>query len=361
MTQSSNISKKGVTSLPLYELTETTINPLDKRTFGSQGISERYDLQRLLKERIEVIAPQTRIIAEEFCEWEDSRRRIDLLGIDQEANLVVIELKRTEDGGHMELQAIRYAAMVSAMSFSKAVEVYEGYLQRSGGSGDAESTILKFLGWDTAKPDEFGQEVRLILVSAEFSKEITTSVLWLNNHGLDIRCVRLRPYSLDGRIILDVEQVIPLPEAADLTIQIAQKAEEARISRRIRDRDLSKYDLTVDGITRSSLNKRALVLAVTQAAITHGMSLEEVRKTMPLNKWIGLDGDLTAADFIGRLAEGHDPRRYFCDDGELFHAPGRTYALSNQWGLDTIEAVERLKDLMPQGTIDYVKSVDRSV
>jgi len=30
---------------------------------------------------------------------------------------VAIELKRTEDGGHMELQSTRYAAMVSTMTF----------------------------------------------------------------------------------------------------------------------------------------------------------------------------------------------------------------------------------------------------
>jgi len=63
------------------------------------------------------------VVSEEFGDWEDSRRRIDLLGIDKAANLVVIELKRTEDGGHMELQAIRYAAMVSKMTFDRLVEV----------------------------------------------------------------------------------------------------------------------------------------------------------------------------------------------------------------------------------------------
>jgi hypothetical protein len=66
------------------------------------------------------------VIAEEFSEWEDSRRRIDLLGGDRDGNLVVIELKRTEDGGHMELQAIRYAAMVSALTM-------EGYFPPGGG------------------------------------------------------------------------------------------------------------------------------------------------------------------------------------------------------------------------------------
>ena len=33
----------------------------------------------------------------------------------------MIELKRTDDGGHMDLQAIRYAAMVSSMTFAQAI------------------------------------------------------------------------------------------------------------------------------------------------------------------------------------------------------------------------------------------------
>jgi hypothetical protein len=348
--------------LPLYELTETAITALDQKTFGSLAVAERSDLQRLLRERVEVIAPETLIIAEEFCEWDDSRRRIDLLGIDRDANLVVIELKRTEDGGHMELQAIRYAAMVSAMSLSKAIEVYAKYIGRRKGGGtfrvspedDAESAILKFLGWETPEPDAFGQAVRIILVSAEFSKEITTSVLWLNSHDLDIRCVRLRPYSLDSRIILDVEQVIPLPEAADITIQITQKAEEARQARR-QSRDFSKYNVTVDGHTQRSLSKRALVLAVTRAAFAQGIPIESIRELMPPRKWIEVEGELSADKFRQTIEVQYDPQRYFCGDGELFHTAGRTYALSNQWGQDTIDVVDNLCDEMRPGTFAYVK------
>jgi RecB family endonuclease NucS len=55
----------------------------------------------IFREQVEIVAPDTLVVAEEFGEWEDSRRRIDLLGLDKDANLVVIELKRTEDGGHM--------------------------------------------------------------------------------------------------------------------------------------------------------------------------------------------------------------------------------------------------------------------
>jgi hypothetical protein len=143
----------------------------------SRGYRERQDLQRLLRERIETISPESYVLAEEYSDWEDAKRSIDLLCIDKDANLVVVELKRTEDGGHMELQAIRYAAMISKMTFSQAVEAHARYLARIGGdSTEAEAAVPRFLDWDEPQP-EFGQSVRIVLVSGGFSKEITTSVI----------------------------------------------------------------------------------------------------------------------------------------------------------------------------------------
>ena len=59
------------------------------------------------------------IVAEEFGNWQDSGRSIDLLAVDSENRLVVIELKRTQTGDHSELQAIRYAAMVANMTLEQ--------------------------------------------------------------------------------------------------------------------------------------------------------------------------------------------------------------------------------------------------
>jgi Protein of unknown function (DUF2924) len=35
-----------------------------------------------------------------------------------------------------------------------------------------------------------------VLASANFSKELTTAVLWLRDRDIDIRCVRLQPYRM---------------------------------------------------------------------------------------------------------------------------------------------------------------------
>ncbi len=83
--------------MAIYELTQDNFTEITPTLFSTVGIKERADLQRLLRDQIQVISSETLIIAEEFGEWNESKRRIDLLGIDRNANLVVIELKRTEE------------------------------------------------------------------------------------------------------------------------------------------------------------------------------------------------------------------------------------------------------------------------
>lgn len=214
--------------MALYEITAERLAKVPETSFDLAGVRERNDLQRLLKRQIDVIAPDTLVIAEEFGEWEESKRRIDLLALDKDANLIVIELKRTDDGGHMELQAIRYAAMVSTMTFDRVVDIYGRYLSANGINADAREGILEFLEWDEPDEDSFAQDVRIILVSANFSKELTTAVMWLNRRDLDIRCIRLIPYQDNGRVLIDVQQVIPLPEAAEYQIQIREKEQRER-------------------------------------------------------------------------------------------------------------------------------------
>lgn len=218
--------------MAIYQIAQDEIRALDETTFAKAGLHERSDIQRLLRGQIGIVAEDTYILAEEFADWDDSRRRIDLLGLDKDANLVVIELKRTEDGGHMELQAIRYAAMVAAMTFDKAVEVHSEYLQRLGAQQNARDAILEFLEWEEPSEDGFAQDVRIILVSADFGRELTTAVLWLNERGLDIRCVRIKPYSDDGRTLSDVQQVVPLLEAEEYQIRINTKSDRERIERK---------------------------------------------------------------------------------------------------------------------------------
>jgi hypothetical protein len=52
--------------MPLYEVTDENLNELKETSFELVHLRERFDLQRLLKKQIDVIAPDTLVIAEEF-------------------------------------------------------------------------------------------------------------------------------------------------------------------------------------------------------------------------------------------------------------------------------------------------------
>ncbi|PLX67089.1 MAG: hypothetical protein C0603_10535 [Denitrovibrio sp.] len=109
--------------MAIFRLNEDCFEKIEQTKFSNEGILERQHIQNALKKQISVISPDMLVIAEEFAEWSDSRRRIDLLCIDRDANIVVIELKRNDTGEHMELQAIRYASMVSTLTLKRAVEI----------------------------------------------------------------------------------------------------------------------------------------------------------------------------------------------------------------------------------------------
>lgn len=217
--------------MPLYEIGSDQFNEVGSTTFQAAQVREREDLQRLLREQIDILVPDSMVLDEEFSDWEDSRRRIDLLVLDREAKLVVVELKRDAEGAHMELQALRYAAMVSAMTFVQAVTAHSRFLRKLGSDEDPRERILQFLGWPEPDADAFAQDTRVVLASADFGKELTTAVLWLNEQGLDIRCVRLVPYAYGDRTLVHLEQLIPLPEAEEYQVRVREKASQERAAR----------------------------------------------------------------------------------------------------------------------------------
>ena len=343
--------------MTLYLVDDDKITPVPSTTFAQQGLQERKNLQALLKSRPDVISPDTLIVAEEFGDWEDSRRRIDLLGIDKNANLVVIELKRTEDGGHMELQAVRYAAMISAMTFDMLVAHYEQFLKDNDDKRDAKDRLVEFLNWDDSDDQTLGQHIQIVLASAEFSKELTTSVLWLNEQGLDIRCVRMRPYNNDGQVVLDVQTIIPIPEAEEYQIRIREKRQRERVARE-GTRDISKYDVTIGGKQYTNQNKRNLMFLIVSELFNSGGSPQKLLEALPSRKLREFEGTLDAEQIREKLMKedtgGAVPRfkRFFCDDGQPFQVEDRTYVLSNQWGLDALDAARALARMFPQLRIE---------
>jgi hypothetical protein len=200
--------------LPLFELTRESLVQVPETRFDSKVLKSR-DLQRLLRNDPSILSPDLKVLAEDYGSWESGGNSIDLLCLDKDGNLVVVDIKRTAEPSYVELQAIRYAALISAMTFDEAVAIAtRERAAESIAEQEIRAELLDFLNWTAPEDGEFASSVRIILAAADFSRELMRSVIWLNEQGLDVRCIRLTPHKLtDGRVLLDVEQIVPLPEA----------------------------------------------------------------------------------------------------------------------------------------------------
>lgn len=351
--------------MPLYRVTNSVFERIEQTSFASAKVKERQDLQRMLRDQIRILDPDLFVLCEEFGDWDAGSRRIDLLAIDRAANLVVIELKRTEHGGHMELQALRYASMIANMTFEQAVQVHRRYLATRGIEADPERAILEFLSWDEPNEEDFGTDTRILLVSADFSKELTTSILWLNEKGLDIRCVRLRPHKLDNDLVIQVEQVLPLPEAQDYVVGVREKK---RSEVRTQTRDLARFDVQLGDHRYSELPKRQAIVRVAHRLCTLGASPTQ------LSEWSGrsfnsmwrsaageLDSDSLREVLTREAARGDlafEPIRWFLEKEFLIYQDGKTWVFSKMWGERTEEIMREWISRYPESGIQITRKTD---
>ena len=214
--------------MAIYKITDgEKFELVPETSFEAENIWERRDLQRMLSDEPDVLEEGLFILADEYGDWVETNRRIDLLALDKDGRLVVVELKRSDwDDSQMDLQAVRYAALVANMTLEQAIDAHRVYLSMWGLEGDAESRVRDHLPGDDEDALISSENPRIILASANFSKELTTSVLWLNQVGLNVTCIQLQPHKVGDSVFVERGQVIPVPKTEEYTIRLRNKETE---------------------------------------------------------------------------------------------------------------------------------------
>lgn len=220
----------------MYQIdkTENRIKRLEKKLFTALGFTERAHLQEWLANEPSALGEELLIIQKEFDGFDDTRERLDLLAVDKDGNLVVIENKLDDSGRDVVWQALKYASYCSTLTKPQIIEIYQKHLDKYDPGKNAQAEISTFLD----EPD-IGEVVinkdnqqRLIFVAANFRKEVTSTVLWLLSHNINLKCFKVTPYALGDALFLNLEQIIPTPEAAEYMIGISQKEAEVKTTER---------------------------------------------------------------------------------------------------------------------------------
>jgi hypothetical protein len=212
----------------LIDKTSNSIKAITEKTFLELGFKERSHLQEWIAKNPQALGEKLLIIQKEFSEFIDTYERLDLLAIDKAGNLVIIENKLDDSGRDVTWQALKYASYCSALKKEQIRSIFQSYLDAVEPGTNAEQKINEFLSVNDFSDVVLNQNLtqRIILVSANFRKEVTSTVLWLMNFKLQIQCFKATPYELNGQQFLTITQIIPTKDAQDYIISMNSKAQE---------------------------------------------------------------------------------------------------------------------------------------
>ena len=247
--------------------TANRISPLEVKRFSDLGFTERKHLQEWLENYPQALTQgdgdELLIIQKEFDGFDDTRERLDLLAIDKEGNLVIIENKLDDSGRDVVWQALKYASYCANLKKQQVVEIFQRYLNQKAQSegaepANAERVLLEFLQADDLQSVQLNtlKSQRLILVAAHYRKEVTNTVLWLSQFGVNCQCFKVTPYQAGTELFLNVEQIIPTPEASDFMIGMMAKEDEEKSAsneqRRSHGLRLAFWEQALEAFSQSS-------------------------------------------------------------------------------------------------------------
>jgi hypothetical protein len=203
------------------------IQKINEKSFTELGFKERENLQEWIANNSTALGEELLFIQKEFDGFDNTRERLDLLALDKEGNIVVIENKLDDTGRDVTWQVLKYASYCASLSKQQIKEIYQSYLDLYSKGEDSETNLTEFFDGKDFEDIVLNKLQRIILIAGNYRKEVTSTVLWLlNNYKLKIQCFKVTPYSHKDELYLNIEQIIPIKEAEEYIIRIADKIKE---------------------------------------------------------------------------------------------------------------------------------------
>lgn len=228
----------------LVNKNKKSLESIQKAAFKQVGIKERRDLQEWLVHNPEVFGEDLLVIQKEFDGFSNTKERLDMLAVDKQGNLVVIENKLDDSGRDVVWQVLKYASYCASLKNQQIRDIFQTYLRDAGRPEKAEDLLADFFGdEDYEEKLNNGNTQRIIMVSGEFRREVTSTVLWLSKYGIRAQCFKASVYSFRDELLFNLEQIIPMKDIGDYEIHMAEKnLEEVSNQEELKNRHIKRIE-----------------------------------------------------------------------------------------------------------------------
>ncbi|MGQ0715900.1 MAG: DUF4268 domain-containing protein [Pseudonocardiales bacterium] len=270
-----------------------------------------------------ILGPDVLIVTFEFDRWwaqgGGPSDRLDVLGLGQDGRLIVAELKRDIAPDTIEMQAVKYAAMVSRFTVQSLAEHYARFREQRSDPCTTDEALSSLVAHAEPMSDETLRRPRIVLLARDFRPVVTATAVWLTEMGLDITLRKFQAYRsvaspAEGeqhtQILISVSSFYPVPNVEEFTVSPVQAQVRAAADTTKRTRDVSTVRRLVDGEaieddTIFTVSPRNDINAETREAVTDWLSHNPKRLratwkknvTAPL-RWHADDAEYTPSGLV---------------------------------------------------------------
>jgi hypothetical protein len=299
----------------LLEVNEARASVLSPVAF--QGRVDELTLERWIVDEPELAGEPMLVVGRQLAEFEEDQGRLDVLAIDTLGELVLIELKVTENFRVTDLQALAYAGAYATRPPEDLAETLRRTLQRASetlpatGTGDAngarsglnpiaavsledaKAVVVQFLELEDFSDWEPSQYVRIKLVAPSFPRRVLKTVKWLGDvYDMPIEAIAVRLFEdRDGRYSLSFERILPLPGEEEFDLTVRRREDRKRAENRTRKRQ-----------------PPILPLLLQHGIVQDGQLLWIAREQLPLDRRESFDADDPALQVRLRAPDRSSPR-----------------------------------------------------
>lgn len=251
--------------------------PVTLKPVPFSGRVDELTLERWIVENPDLVGEDLLVLGHQLAEFEEDKDRLDVLALDKTGEIVLIELKVSEDFRVTDLQALAYAGAYAKRTAKDFAATLLRHMRKqasndpaaAGDPGltieDARAAIVSFIEVDDFAEWEPSQHVRIKLVAPNFPRRVLQTVKWLGDvYSVRLEAITIRLFeTAPQKYSIAFERLLPLPSEEQFDMTVREREERKRHE-------------------NSTRRAAVLPLLVNNGSLQHGQTLYAVQSLLIL-------------------------------------------------------------------------------
>ena len=191
-----------ISSSMLFYMKVYMIDGNEKIEYSQNNLNQERELEDFLESHIDFLDDNLLIIGRQV---QTDNGIIDLMGLDQEGNTVIIELKRGRSKRDVISQILDYAVWMESRQYDDLNIIAKSYRPTQDNLHKMFEAKFDFI------PTPWNYNQKLYIISEEIDTDTITIAKYLRNRGIDINCVEIKFYEHNGKKITTTSFVVGYP------------------------------------------------------------------------------------------------------------------------------------------------------